>query len=235
MTTVFTANINEDVKKRFELALQLTGEHHDHVIESLLKMYITTAFSNAATAYSAEVKTETVDPNYAKALHKIGQWAAKPMLIPSKILRAYLLLKESHEYVTYPQLMQRCSDPINYPDEYSKTFANNFAQMKFDSEKSHGKIFEVNANGVVTLWDQIKETVKMNEKKLTRGYSTAVGYVNSNNQRNMGRTELRGTDHEQYLYKMHCDNCGHVYHANGSDIHLKKCPHCQGGANTSSK
>jgi Zn finger protein HypA/HybF involved in hydrogenase expression len=34
----------------------------------------------------------------------------------------------------------------------------------------------------------------------------------------------------QYVYQMGCSECGTVYGANGSDIHIRKCPKCQGGA-----
>ena len=60
--------------------------------------------------------------------------------------------------------------------------------------------------------------------------TTETGYINKNNQRNAGKTDMQGTDHGQYLYAMECLNCGHKYFANGSDIWLRKCPECQGGA-----
>lgn len=61
--------------------------------------------------------------------------------------------------------------------------------------------------------------------------TTAVGYVNRNKQKNLGRREplLAGTDRGQYVYVINCTECGFVYGANGSDIHLRKCPNCQGG------
>ncbi len=60
--------------------------------------------------------------------------------------------------------------------------------------------------------------------------TTETGYINKNNQRNAGKTDMQGTDHGQYLYAMECLNCDHKYFANGSDIWLRKCPECQGGA-----
>ena len=36
-------------------------------------------------------------------------------------------------------------------------------------------------------------------------------------------------DNQQWFYAMECQNCGHQYHANGSDIWERKCPKCQGG------
>ena len=75
----------------------------------------------------------------------------------------------------------------------------------------------------------------MMNKENFKNYSTAAGYINKNNQKNLGRTPLAGTDHGQWLYQMRCEHCQHEYYANGSDIHLKKCPACQGGADTGAK
>ena len=61
--------------------------------------------------------------------------------------------------------------------------------------------------------------------------TTRAGFTNTNQQQNLGPTQplLEGTDHSQYVYVMNCTKCGLIYGANGSDIHLKKCPKCQGG------
>ncbi|MBT9685822.1 hypothetical protein [Pseudoflavonifractor sp. MCC625] len=68
--------------------------------------------------------------------------------------------------------------------------------------------------------------------KSQKGMTTITGYINKNEQQNLGKTDLDGTDFAQKLYLMRCLRCGHTYKANGSDIHLKKCPNCQGGADT---
>ena len=68
----------------------------------------------------------------------------------------------------------------------------------------------------------LKETMKEN----------ALYYynlLNKNQQKNLGRTDKPGTDHNQYFYEMACLNCGYKYYANGSDIWHRKCPGCQGG------
>lgn len=59
--------------------------------------------------------------------------------------------------------------------------------------------------------------------------TTTTGFINKNQQKNNGKTNMRGTDHCQYFYKMECTLCGHNYYANGTDIHIRKCPKCQGG------
>ena len=60
--------------------------------------------------------------------------------------------------------------------------------------------------------------------------TTAVGYVSDKGQVVIRRTDLPGNDHQQFVYQLGCSQCGNVYGANGSDIHLRLCPACQGGA-----
>ena len=62
------------------------------------------------------------------------------------------------------------------------------------------------------------------------GRWTQIGKVNDNRQKNHGKRGHPGNDHLQYSYKLECLDCGHCYGANGSDIHERKCPECQGGA-----
>ncbi len=59
--------------------------------------------------------------------------------------------------------------------------------------------------------------------------TTQPGYVNRNGQVVICNTGLPGTDKNQSVYELGCSHCGHVYGANGSDIHEPKCPKCQGG------
>lgn len=63
--------------------------------------------------------------------------------------------------------------------------------------------------------------------------TTRTGYTNKNGQRNEGCLGVPGTDHNQKLYQMVCVKCATRYNANGSDIHLRRCPSCQGGAPSS--
>lgn len=64
------------------------------------------------------------------------------------------------------------------------------------------------------------------------GQSTKIGYVSRNDQLCTGHRGVNGNDHGQKAYRLLClrVDCGEVYGANGSDIHLRLCPRCQGGA-----
>ena len=63
--------------------------------------------------------------------------------------------------------------------------------------------------------------MKGNEMK-----STDVGYINRNNQKNLGYHGISETHISAKSYKMQCLDCGHKYLANGCDIWLRKCPEC---------
>lgn len=43
------------------------------------------------------------------------------------------------------------------------------------------------------------------------------------------KTRLAGTLHNQRVYVLRCNGCGHEYGADGCDIHLRRCPICEGG------
>ena len=62
------------------------------------------------------------------------------------------------------------------------------------------------------------------------GRTVKIGYLNDNGQECQGHRGQAGTDHNQLAYRMECSQCGHIYGANGSDVHHRKCPECQGGA-----
>lgn len=59
--------------------------------------------------------------------------------------------------------------------------------------------------------------------------TTEPGFRNPNGQVVVRATGLPGTDHLQKIYILSCEKCSREYGANGSDIHLRKCPFCQGG------
>ena len=57
--------------------------------------------------------------------------------------------------------------------------------------------------------------------------TTDTGYLNKNNQKNLGYRGCSETHTSAKAYEMECLDCGHRYLANGCDIWLRKCPVCQ--------
>ena len=56
--------------------------------------------------------------------------------------------------------------------------------------------------------------------------TTDVGYINKNNQKNLGYRGISETHVSAKSYEMECLDCGYKYLANGCDIWLRKCPAC---------
>ncbi len=54
-----------------------------------------------------------------------------------------------------------------------------------------------------------------------------IGYINKNNQKNIGYRGKSETHYNQNSFEMECLDCGHKYLANGCDVWLRKCPACQ--------
>ena len=56
--------------------------------------------------------------------------------------------------------------------------------------------------------------------------TTDAGYINKNNQKNLGYRGMSETHYNQKFFEMECLDCGHRYMANGCDVWLRKCPRC---------
>ena len=56
--------------------------------------------------------------------------------------------------------------------------------------------------------------------------TTDAGYINKNNQKNLGYRGVSETHTSAKSYEMECLVCGHKYLANGCDVWLRKCPAC---------
>lgn len=76
----------------------------------------------------------------------------------------------------------------------------------------------------------MKKRTETGDFRSGKGESAQIGAVNRNRQEVLGHQGLKGTDHGQRAYGVRCLECGHEYGANGSDLHERKCPACQGGA-----
>ena len=65
--------------------------------------------------------------------------------------------------------------------------------------------------------------------------TTDPGYINKNNQRNLGFAGVSETHYNQRFFTMECLDCGYIYFANGCDVWLRKCPACNTQKNSSKR
>lgn len=104
------------------------------------------------------------------------------------------------------------------------------AMADMQKRKSWGLGFaEYDAAGVVEHREELARRGVPRQAERRPGFSTIPGFVNRNHQEVLRKTDRPGTDHNQVVYEVRCLVCGHDYGANGSDLHLRRCPECQQG------
>lgn len=74
--------------------------------------------------------------------------------------------------------------------------------------------------------ESILDVKKPEESKKASGRTLVEGYLNKNNQKNLGCLNKPGNHYNQTAYQLQCGNCGHLYEANGCDVAIRKCPKC---------
>lgn len=161
MSKVFQCNINEEVLEKFKIALLLNKEEAEDVIEKFMINYISSSFSRTSQEFKSLIsnKEDVINKNRGKAKFRIPRWAKKPNQYNHRIIRAFYKIESELGFVPLSELERRCSNEKNHPDTYVRDFKGNFYQLKIDSPKSHGKVFEVENDNVV-IWDYIKDTLE---------------------------------------------------------------------------
>jgi len=153
-----TFNIDSDVYEKYCLALSLTREEENKAIETYMRTYIAKSFEKISQEYNPKTpKPISSGDFFGKAEQRIPIWALKPDQYNHKIIRAYFTAVDVAGEATITLMEQLCNDKNN-PELYVPTFKNNYSQMKIDSSKSHGKVFEDNRDKV-WIWSEVENTL----------------------------------------------------------------------------
>lgn len=173
---IFEDILNEDLNKKFILALELNNENAEEAISSMIKQYISDSFlresKNVISKKDSEANQiyynfngtdsnnymDENDPKYGKANNRIPQWSYKKYQNNHKIIKAFFEIEKESGFVDLHVLERRCSDKQRYPNTYCSDFKGNFASMKTDASNSHGKVFITNGSRV-EIWDVVKDTL----------------------------------------------------------------------------
>jgi len=153
--------IDKDIYDIFQIILKRSNQDQKDIIESLFISYASNQMEKEKKTKANELPTirsfQTTTVSYGKANDKIPIWAHKPHQYNHKIIRSYFTLLNNSSEVTLNNMELLCSDEKK-PALYVPTFKTNYASMKFDSEKSHGKVF-VDDGKYVSIWPEVKETL----------------------------------------------------------------------------
>ena len=103
--------IDSDVYEKLTMALQLSGEGQETVLENCVKSYIAKTFGAISEEYSPDKKKSVADRDYTgKAIQRIPAWSAKPNQNNHKIIRAFFTAEESFGSVTLDTMEKLCGD-----------------------------------------------------------------------------------------------------------------------------
>lgn len=143
--------VEDETYEKFTIALSINHTNTQDVLESYCKAYIARTFSNVAAEYSSEKAISEPNTVSDKVSRKVPLWARRKGQVCFNIIRAFLQLEgELNGNVSAESLSTRCSNPIDHPDTFVKNFTANFQQMRLDTEKSHGHVFDLK-DGNVTI------------------------------------------------------------------------------------
>jgi hypothetical protein len=159
MKKEMVVEIEEELIQKFRVALRLTNEESEFVVSRFMKEYVIRTFKAEANTMLSEVNRDSnnvineSDENYGKAIKRIPKWASKSHQINNRIMKAFFLLEDGGK--TKKTTMEELCNDLD-SDIYVRDFNNNFNSMSTDAGKSHGKVFEVDSDGYVHLWDEVK-------------------------------------------------------------------------------
>lgn len=178
MKEAVNISVDNDVLEKFRIALQLNGETFDDATETLMRQYISKTFEQISQSYSPKSSARNYEAGYAagasadreyygKAIGRIPVWAVRPNQYNHKIIRAFFAAEELNGEATLPVMEQLCSD-VNDPSMYVPTFRSNYAQMKLDGPKTHGKVFEDDGERV-RIWSEVEDTLMQYKNEFYNG------------------------------------------------------------------
>ena len=154
--------VDQDVYDKFCMALKLSNEEENAVIEKGMRSYIARIFDRVSHEYNTsgvnKTSMETGTDYYGKAIQRIPVWALKPNQYNHKIIRAFFEAEDADGEVHLSTMEKLCSDKER-SELYVPTFRNNYAQMKIDGPKSHGKVFEDDGDRV-WIWKEVEEVLR---------------------------------------------------------------------------
>jgi hypothetical protein len=144
--------IDEDVLSKFDVALKLSKEDINTVVENMMKDYIISVFSKEIGVTEQQSNSSTTEES--KLLSKVRRWA-RNYCVPHDIIKAFLL--------TYDETLGGANKNAMFEVYLSmggveKKLNNNYPQMKSNGANAHGKVF-YDDRITVFLEDEVKEEV----------------------------------------------------------------------------
>ena len=150
---ILEINITDELLNAFTLALQVSSEEKDTVLENLIHQYILDSLYQASLKTTPKAQAKTTLPTYhSKAYNRFEGWSMKPQQTNHKIITAFFACE--HAGVASRQEMRDVFVKRN-PEKAPYFFENNLNSMATDAGNSHGKCFDISGD-TVRFTDEIR-------------------------------------------------------------------------------
>jgi len=90
-----------------------------------------------------------------KAVRRLPKWAINPHGYAHKLIKAFLMASQGKTCAQKSTMHLMCSDPA-YPDTYIANFDKWYSDLKQEGGNASGKFFVESEDGVVSVWEPIK-------------------------------------------------------------------------------
>ena len=158
--------VNEQLCKKFKIALMLSGDDENKLAEEWIQKYVQRVFSKEA---GVEVEEEVSQNN---TINKIRKWANKNN-IPHQIIKIFLLCyDESSQSAKKMDMIDKfifmnSNDDIKQIESLRKKFNDNYSQMKSNGPHAHGNVFYDQGGNVYLVEDIKREIFKLKDNFLS--------------------------------------------------------------------
>lgn len=153
--------VDVELVKKFKIALMLSNDNADELLEKWISNYNMSVFSKEAGIVN---KSEPViEENVSWLVNKVRKWANNAS-VPHKIIKSYLLCCDPETKVAEREMMRFlfCKNENEPP----KKFNDNLAQMMSKGKNAHGKVFDLYCDRICVVEEVRDEIFKLKEKFL---------------------------------------------------------------------
>ena len=155
MVKKISIDVDDQVYDRFQAALKLTDKEEGAAIEEAMKAFIAQSFAEVIGEY--QPSTDNARKYWGKDAKRIPRWACHNEQYNHKIIAAYFEAIRLDGKATLPRIEELCADK-EQERFYVPTFRTNYAQMKADGPKTHGRVFEDNGFEV-WIWKEVADVM----------------------------------------------------------------------------
>lgn len=154
--------VSDEVYKKFQAGLMLSGEDESMVVERLLANYAKSAFENELGV--ADQNDNVIqDPAIDRVRQKIATWATKEEQMNHRIIQSFFMCEQNG--IANKDSMRHFFVNAGYGNEWQ--FDNNFASLCTNEGQANGKVFE-SVGILINIASDVEDTLRFYKEDFMR-------------------------------------------------------------------